>query len=125
MSGGGGGAPAGSSGGAGSHGVLGSSAVAAEELDINDYPQQARSKMLKEGLKHVEEATGAAVTCRGIFVAPGRAPPVGERRLHLLIEGTTEFAVKRARVELRRILEEETSRLGSAASTSHYAKYQV
>ena len=108
-----------------SHGIVGSSAVAAEELDINEYPLQARAKVLKEVLKRVEEATGAAVTCRGMFVPPGRAPPVGERRLHLLIEATNEMAVKRARQELRRSLDEETVRLGSAASVSHYAKYQV
>jgi ATP-dependent RNA helicase DDX46/PRP5 len=81
--------------------------------------------VLKEIVKRVEEATGAAVTCRGMFVPPGRAPPAGERRLHLLIEGTNDMAVKRARMELRRSLEEETVRLGGAASTSHYAQYSI
>ena len=112
-------------GGPGGSGVAGSSAVAAEEFDINDYPQQARTKLLKEGVRRVEESTGAAVTCRGMFVPPGRAPPAGERRLHLLIEATSDFAVKRARAELRRVLEEETMRVGAAASTSHYSKYIV
>ena len=52
-------------------------------------------------------------------------PQAIESLQDLLIEATTEFAVKRARVELRRILEEETMRIGAAASTAHYSKYQV
>jgi superfamily II DNA/RNA helicase len=54
------------------------------------------------------------------------APPPGERRLFLLIEGPTEVAVKRARAELRRTLEEETIRVGAHATIAQYAgKYTV
>jgi ATP-dependent RNA helicase DDX46/PRP5 len=60
-----------------------------------------------------------------VFVPPGRQPPAGQRRIHLLIEATSDTALKKAKTELRRLLEEETLRIGAAASTTHYAKYTV
>jgi hypothetical protein len=61
----------------------------------------------------ITEQTGAAVTTKGIYVAPGRPAPEGESRLHLLIEGPTELCVKRAKQEIKRILEETTEKVRS------------
>jgi len=81
-----------------------------EELEINDYPQQARWKVThKDSLAAITEFTNTAITTRGTYVPPGKqvlAP--GERRLYLVIEGDEMANVKKARSEILRILEETT-----------------
>jgi len=80
------------------------------ELEINDYPQQARWKVThKDALYQITEMTGAAITTRGTFVRPGTSVPLGERKLYLYIEGPTEGAVKQARIEVQRILDETSA----------------
>jgi len=70
-----------------------------EELEINDYPQQARWKATnRETINRVAEWYGAAVTNRGVYVAPGRKPGPGERKLHLVIEATSAVNLKKAKV---------------------------
>lgn len=96
-----------------------------DELDINDYPQQARRKLMVDTIKRIEEWTGTAITGRGIFVLPGRQPPPGESRLHLLFEAPTEAAVRKAKTECLRILEEETKRVGTHATQGAYGKFSV
>jgi ATP-dependent RNA helicase DDX46/PRP5 len=79
----------------------------ADEIEINDYPQQARWKVThKDALSAITEWTGAAITTKGVYVPLGRNPPPGERKLHLLIEGPDQNAIKKAKVEIKRILEE-------------------
>jgi ATP-dependent RNA helicase DDX46/PRP5 len=98
-----------------------------DELDINDYPQQARRKLMVDTIKRIEEWTGTAITGRGIYVLPGRQPPPGESRLHLLFEAPTEASVRKAKAECLRILEEETKRVGAHASLGGgaYGKFTV
>jgi ATP-dependent RNA helicase DDX46/PRP5 len=56
-----------------------------DELEINDYPQQARWKVTqKEASESVSELTGAAIIARGSFVPAGRKPNPGERKLYLV-----------------------------------------
>lgn len=56
-----------------------------DELEINDYPQQARWKVTqKEASDSVAELTGAAIIARGSFVPAGRKPNPGERKLYLV-----------------------------------------
>jgi hypothetical protein len=38
---------------------------------------------------------------QGTYIPPGKQPAPGERKLYLLIEATTEAAVKRAKAELK------------------------
>jgi len=79
----------------------------AEELEINDYPQQARWKVThKDALAAITEWTGAAITTRGSYVQPGRNVPPGERKLYLFIEGPDVGCVRNAKQEIRRILDE-------------------
>merc|ERR1712196_398994 len=50
------------------------------EVEINDYPQQARWKIThKQTLSQITDFTGAAITCKGTFVPPGRSAGPGER----------------------------------------------
>merc|ERR1711988_744113 len=79
-------------------------------FDINDYPQQARWKVThKDTREQITEYTGAAITTRGVYVPPGTKIPLGERRLHLYIEGPSEMAVSTAIKEIKRILTEATA----------------
>eukprot|EP00727_Mastigamoeba_balamuthi_P004885 m51a1_g14395 putative probable atp-dependent rna helicase ddx46 (1222) ;mRNA; r:342551-347099 len=79
------------------------------EIEINDYPQQARWKVThKDALTAISEYTGAAVTTRGMFVPPGRTAPPGERKLYLVIEAPTSDSVHKAKKEIKRILEENS-----------------
>jgi len=88
-----------------------SSAHFSEELDINDYPPLARRKITaKATLDDVIERTSVNIIQRGSYVAPNSkktAEPT-DKRLRLLIEGTSEMAVKKAKTEILRLLEEET-----------------
>jgi hypothetical protein len=65
----------------------------------------------KDSLSQITEITGAAITTRGQFFRAGMQPPPGERKLFLLIEGPTELSVKRAKQEIKRILEEATEKV--------------
>lgn len=78
-----------------------------EELEINDYPQAARWKVThKDALASITEFTGCGVTAKGQFCAPGRNPPPGQRKLYLFIEGNSLDEVKRAKIEIKRILDD-------------------
>ncbi|KAL2500272.1 DEAD-box ATP-dependent RNA helicase 42 [Forsythia ovata] len=94
------------------------------ELEINDFPQNARWKVThKETLGPISEWTGAAITTRGQYFAPGRVPGPGERKLYLFIEGPTEQSVKRAKAELKRALEEITMQAQSLPSSAQPGRY--
>lgn len=95
------------------------------ELEINDFPQNARWKVThKETLGPISEWTGAAITTRGQYIQPGRIPGPGERKLYLFIEGGTEQSVKRAKAELKRVLEDITTQALSLPS-SQPGRYSV
>lgn len=80
------------------------------ELEINDFPQHARWKVThKDALSQINEWTGAAITTRGQYYPPGKLCPAGEKKLYLFIEGPTAESVKKAKVEIKRILEEATA----------------
>ncbi len=79
----------------------------------------------KDAMAMITELTGAAVTTKGIYVAPGRPIPEGESRLHLLIEAPTEQQVKRAKQEIKRILEETTEKVMRRDAPAAGGKYSV
>ncbi|KAL4419032.1 hypothetical protein ABPG77_010019 [Micractinium sp. CCAP 211/92] len=81
------------------------------ELEINDFPQHARWKIThRETIRDIGEL-GAAVVVKGKYYKLGTAPgPNDERKLYLHIEGPTAEVVKRAKQEIKRILEESTEK---------------
>uniref|UniRef100_A0A803MFQ7 RNA helicase n=1 Tax=Chenopodium quinoa TaxID=63459 RepID=A0A803MFQ7_CHEQI len=80
------------------------------ELEINDFPQNARWKVThKETLGPISDWTGAAITTRGQYYPPGKIAGPNERKLYLFIEGRSEHSVKTAKAELKRVLEDITS----------------
>eukprot|EP00658_Telonema_sp_P-2_P071900 TRINITY_DN6110_c0_g3_i3.p1 TRINITY_DN6110_c0_g3~~TRINITY_DN6110_c0_g3_i3.p1 ORF type:complete len:1097 (+),score=316.21 TRINITY_DN6110_c0_g3_i3:90-3380(+) len=96
-------------------------ASAAVELEINDYPQQARWKVThKDSMNSITENYAVSITTRGSFFQPGRNPPPGERKLYLSIEGHDENSVVRAKRELRRMLEEAAAGVRDVGTTGRY-----
>jgi len=80
-----------------------------QELAINAYPKAARSRALRqETMQNISEWFGCGVVTTGIYVPLGRKPPVGQKPLALVVEGDSELSVRRARAELRRVLDEAT-----------------
>jgi len=77
------------------------------QLEINDFPQHARWKVThKDALNQISEFTGAAITTRGHYYPLNKVPRDGsEPKLHLLIEGPSESSVRRAKQEVKQILE--------------------
>ncbi|XP_030382423.1 probable ATP-dependent RNA helicase DDX46 isoform X4 [Scaptodrosophila lebanonensis] len=97
-----------------------------EELEINDFPQQARWKVTsKEALAHISEYSEAGLTVRGTYVPQGKNPPEGERKLYLAIESCSELAVQKAKREITRLIKEELLRLSSAHHVFNKGRYKV
>jgi ATP-dependent RNA helicase DDX46/PRP5 len=100
----------------------------ADELDINDYPPQARRKIsIRSTIEDITDRTGVAVISRGIFIPPGKKIDTigGERRLHLVIEGTNEMSVRQAKLEIQKILDDETIRLSNSGNVASMGRYSV
>jgi len=96
------------------------------ELEINDFPQHARWKVThKDALSQISEMTGAAITTRGQYFRPGTTPPAGEKKLYLLIEGPTELSVKRAKQEIKRVIEETTEKVMRRDAPAGPGRYSV
>lgn len=66
---------------------------------------------------------GCGLTVKGQYYAPGRNPPLGERKLFLYIEGTSAEEVRKAKLEIKRILEE--AQIPGKPDTVQYGKYTV
>lgn len=121
-----------------------------EELEINDFPQQARWKVTskvtiydfflcmtdcvtliyfyssQEALAQISEYSEAGLTVRGTYVPTGKTPPEGERKLYLAIESCSELAVTKAKREITRLIKEELLKL--QASSHHIinkSRYKV
>lgn len=98
-----------------------------EELEINDFPQQARWRVTsKEALAQISEYSEAGITVRGTFCPPGKNPPEGERKLFLAIESTSELAVSKAKAEIIRLIREELVKLRTSAGPAKaQGRYKV
>uniref|UniRef100_A0A8D8S989 Probable ATP-dependent RNA helicase DDX46 n=1 Tax=Cacopsylla melanoneura TaxID=428564 RepID=A0A8D8S989_9HEMI len=98
-----------------------------EELEINDFPQQARWRVTsKEALAQISEYSEAGITVRGTYLPPGKSVPEGERKLFLAIESTNELAVSKAKVEITRLIKEELIKLQSSGHhTINKSRYKV
>ena len=85
-----------------------------EEVEINDFPREARWKVTqKETTSRLQDEFQTAVTLKGQYVEPGKAPADGERRLYLHLEAQSRQILQNCIVEVKRLLNEETLRVGS------------
>ena len=84
-----------------------------EELEINDFPQQARWRITsKETISHICEYAEVGITVRGSYFEPGaKDPPLGERKLYLAIESMNDKNLSLAKSEIARIIKDEISKL--------------
>lgn len=81
------------------------------ELEINDFPQQARWEVTHRRTANLlEEQFGAVLIVKGRYVKPGTTIPEGDRKLYLSIEGPTADIVKKAKAEVKNILEQSTEK---------------
>ena len=95
------------------------------EIDINDYPQNARWKITsRDTVSSIIEYSETSIVVRGLYFPPGKAPRDFERRLHLRIEGPTEVLVEKARAEIQRVLVEATME-AAERGTIDYSRYNL
>merc|ERR1712216_999202 len=96
------------------------------ELEINDFPQKARWNVThKDSLAQISEFTGAIITTRGQYIPPGKQLPIGERKLHLLIEGPTERSVKDAKGKIKEITEQAVAKEALPSGFGSLGKYKI
>ena len=61
-------------------------------------------------MRDIGESIGAAVITKGRYTKPGAPVPEGERKLYLHIEGPTPDIERKAKAEIKRLLEESTEK---------------
>ncbi len=97
-----------------------------EEIDINDYPREVRWKLTqKDTTSRLQDEFQAAVTLKGQYIGPNSVPAEGERRLYLHVEATTHIILQNCVQEIRRLLNEETLRVGAKGLGGGSHKYNV
>jgi ATP-dependent RNA helicase DDX46/PRP5 len=97
-----------------------------QELEINDYPREARWKATqKETTSRLQDEFQTAVTLKGSYFPAGKSPGKNERRLYLHLEATSERILKNCVQEIQRLLNEETLRVGGRSSSTSSHKYNV
>ena len=102
-----------------------SSETVSGELEINDYPQNARHKVTqRDFLGMIHDLTNCNVSIRGSFFEPGKKVPLGQRKLYLHIQGENKYDVGNAYREVRRVLE-ENARYSMNSVSGHTGKYTV
>ena len=99
-----------------------------EELEINDFPQQARWRITsKETISHLCEYAEVGITVRGTYFPPGsKDPQLGERRLYLNIESLNEKNLSLAKTEIARIIKEEITKMQNpSAQLMNRGRYKI
>eukprot|EP00557_Chaetoceros_sp_GSL56_P004108 CAMPEP_0176487354 /NCGR_PEP_ID=MMETSP0200_2-20121128/6082_1 /TAXON_ID=947934 /ORGANISM="Chaetoceros sp., Strain GSL56" /LENGTH=1000 /DNA_ID=CAMNT_0017884167 /DNA_START=71 /DNA_END=3070 /DNA_ORIENTATION=- len=83
-----------------------------EEIEINDYPREARWKVTqKDTTSRLQDEFQIAVTLKGKYYDSKTQPPEGERKLYLHVEATSQRILQTGMQEIRRLLNEETLRV--------------
>jgi ATP-dependent RNA helicase DDX46/PRP5 len=92
-----------------------------EEVEINDYPREARWKVTqKETTSRLQDEFQIAVTLKGKFYDSKTEVPEGERKLYLHVEATSQRILQTGIQEIRRLLNEETLRVGVKGMGGRY-----
>ncbi|CAJ1936744.1 unnamed protein product [Cylindrotheca closterium] len=95
-----------------------------QEFEINEYPREARWKVTqKETTSRLQDEFQTAVTLKGEYFGSGRKPEGQQRKLYLHLEATSERVLENCVLEIKRLLNEETLRVGAKGGSSH--KYNV
>lgn len=92
-----------------------------EEIEINDYPREARWKVTqKETTSRLQDEFQIAVTLKGQFYDSKTEVPEGGRKLYLHVEATSQRILQTGIQEIRRLLNEETLRVGAKTVGGRY-----
>lgn len=92
-----------------------------EEVEINDYPREARWKVTqKETTSRLQDEFQIAVTLKGKYYDSKTEVPEGERKLYLHVEATSQRILHTGVQEIRRLLNEETLRVGTKGMGGRY-----
>ena len=87
-------------------------AVFEDEVEINDFPQQARFRIThRDTLDQITEDTECGITVRGSFIPENQKARPDEKRLYLAMEAHTEQAIELAKNEVKRVLREELQKI--------------
>ena len=79
-----------------------------EELEINDFPQNARWKVTsKETLAHICDYADVGMSVRGQYYPNNKEVVAGDRKLYLQLESLTERGLQLAKAEVARLIKEE------------------
>ena len=62
--------------------------------------------MKKDFLNSINDLSNCTVSLRGTFVEPNKKPPLGQKRLHLYIQGNSKQDVLKAYKEIKGVLDE-------------------
>ena len=91
-----------------------------QEVDINDYPREARWKVTqRETTGRLQDEFRTAVTLKGSYFPQGKEPSGNERRLYLHLESTSERNLQNCVLEIHRLLNEETLRVSVKGTGGH------
>ncbi|CAF4767538.1 unnamed protein product, partial [Rotaria sp. Silwood1] len=87
-----------------------------EELEINDFPQNARWKVTsKETLAHICDYADVGMSVRGQYYPNNKEVAPGDRKLYLQIESLTERGLQLAKAEVARLIKEEMMKMQNPA----------
>ncbi|CAF1090762.1 unnamed protein product [Adineta steineri] len=87
-----------------------------EELEINDFPQNARWKVTsKETLAHICDYADVGMSVRGQYYPNNKEVAAGDRKLFLQIESLTERGLQLAKTEVARLIKEEMMKMQNPA----------
>lgn len=97
------------------------------ELEINEYPSTARSKVMKkEFIANISEMSACTVSLRGIFVEPNKKLSSGQKKLHLYIQGNSKQDVLKAHREIKQVLDESALNYYTMGSNAgRLGKYNI
>ena len=100
-------------------------AVYEDEVEINDFPQQARFRIThRDTLDQITEDTECGITVRGIYIPDNQKMKLEDKKLYLAMEAHTESAIELAKNEVKRILREELQKI-ALRPTPKTGRYKV
>jgi len=79
----------------------------------------------KETTTRLQDEFQTAVTLKGKYIAASAQPEEGERRLYLHLEATSDRVLQTCIQEVKRLLNEETFRVGNKGLGGGGHKYNV
>jgi ATP-dependent RNA helicase DDX46/PRP5 len=104
----------------------GNSGLCQQNFEINDYPESTRKRCAdKEQLDMIARLTNCRLSVRGVWIEPGRKPMIGQKKLHVHVEGDDQFNVYGAIEEVRKFCEDNAvqSLTAGAGYTGYVNKY--